>query len=269
MTLAQQIFRSSLGRKYIAALTGAALFVFLLGHLAGNLQVFGSPDLINGYAHFLKSKPLMVWGARLGLLVCLALHVYAVLSLAADAKAARPVQYAGGSAYGSSWRSRYMVVSGLVILAFVVYHLAHFTALLPGINGFGDFRVLKTELKGVGEVPDVYAMMVLGFRVWWVALFYVVAQALLFIHLGHGLAAMFQSFGLRNHVWTPRIQLFAKAFSTLILVGYLSIPVAITFGLGREYAEQATIKAGGAIGKPVGQTETPAAPMVAGTVEAK
>ena len=68
MTLVQQIFQSSLGRKYVAALTGAGLFVFLIGHLAGNLQVFGPPDLINGYAHFLKSKPLMVWAARLGLL---------------------------------------------------------------------------------------------------------------------------------------------------------------------------------------------------------
>lgn len=258
MTLVQQVFRSSLGRKYVAALTGAGLFVFLIGHLAGNLQVFGPPELINAYAHFLKSKPLMVWGARLGLLAILALHIYAVLSLAADAKAARPVQYAGGSAYGSSWRSRYMVVSGLVILAFAVYHLAHFTALLPGINGFGDFSKLKTELKGAGEVPDVYAMMVLGFRVWWVALFYIVAQVLLFIHLGHGLAAMFQSFGLRNHNWNPRIQLFAKFFSTALLIGYVSIPLAITFGLGREYAEGAKAK----LNMPLGSTETKT-PMVA------
>ena len=265
MTLAQSIFRSTLGKKYLMALSGLALFGFVVAHLLGNLQVFGPPDLINGYAHFLKSKPGLVWGARLGLLVIVAVHIYCALSLAATAKAARPVQYAGGSAYGSTWASRYMIVSGLVILAFIVYHLAHFTALLPGINGWGDFRALKTELKGHGEVADVYAMMVLGFRVWWVALFYVVAQALLFIHLGHGLAAMFQSFGLRNHVWWPRIQVFAKVFSLAILLGYISIPIAITFGMGREYAEKAKAK----LNLPLGQIETPAAPMVAGTVEAK
>jgi succinate dehydrogenase / fumarate reductase cytochrome b subunit len=258
MTLAQQILHSSLGRKYVAALTGAGLFVFLIGHLAGNLQVFGPPDLINGYAHFLKSKPLMVWGARLGLLACVALHIYAVISLAVEAKAARPVAYAGGSAYGSAWRSRYMLVSGLVILAFVVYHLAHFTALLPGINGFGDFSKLKTELKDAGQVPDVYAMMVLGFRVWWVTLFYLVAQALLFIHLGHGLSAMFQSLGLRDHVWWPRIQIFAKVFSTALLIGYISIPIAILLGLGRDYSDRA--KAG--LNMPLGSIET-RTPLVA------
>ena len=258
MTLVQQIFQSSLGRKYIAALTGAGLFFFLIGHLAGNLQVFGPPDLINGYAHFLKSKPLLVWAARLGLLACVGLHIYAVISLAIESKAARPVAYSGGSAYGSAWRSRYMLVSGLVILAFVVYHLAHFTALLPGINGFGDFSKLKTELKDAGEVPDVYAMMVLGFRVWWVTLFYLIAQALLFVHLGHGLSAMFQSLGLRNHVWWPRIQLFANVFSTALLIGYISIPIAITLGLGRDYSDRA--KAG--LNMPLGTTETQT-PMVA------
>ncbi len=258
MTLVQQIFQSSLGRKYVAALTGAGLFFFLIGHLAGNLQVFGPPDLINGYAHFLKSKPLMVWGARLGLLACVGLHIYAVISLAMESKAARPVAYAGGAAYGSAWRSRYMLVSGLVILAFVVYHLAHFTALLPGINGFGDFSKLKTELKDAGEVPDVYAMMVLGFRVWWVTVFYLVAQALLFVHLGHGLSAMFQSLGLRNHVWWPRIQIFAKVFSTALLIGYVSIPIAITLGLGRDYSDRA--KAG--LNMPLGTTVTKT-PMLA------
>lgn len=266
MTLAQSIFRSTLGKKYLMALTGLALFGFVVAHLLGNLQVFGSPDLINGYAHFLKGKPGLVWGARLGLLAIISIHIYCALSLAATAKAARPVPYAGGSAHGSTWASRYMVVSGLVILAFIVYHLAHFTALLPGINGFGDFHKLKTTLPGHSEeVPDVYAMMILGFRVWWVALFYIVAQVMLFLHLGHGLAAMFQSLGLRNHVWWPRTQIFAKVFSTALLLGYIAIPLAITFGMGREYAEKVKAK----LNMPLGQIESPAAPMVAGNVEAK
>lgn len=218
--------------------TGAALFLFVIGHLIGNLQVFGPPELINNYAHFLQSKPLLVWGARLGLLVIVGLHIATAAQLTAANKAARPVGYAGGEAYGSTWQSRYMLMSGIVILAFIIYHLAHFTALLPGINGVGDFSKLKTVLHGE-EVRDVYAMMVLGFQVWWVTLFYLVAQALLFIHLGHGIASAFQSLGFRNHVWWPRIQCLAKVASIAIFIGYALIPTAIFMRVvGADYAEK-------------------------------
>lgn len=231
MNLFSRVWNSTLGKKYIMALTGAALFVFVVGHLVGNLQVFGPPELINTYAHFLKSKPGLLWGARLGLLAMVGLHIAAAVTLSAANKAARPVGYAGGEAYGSTTASRYMLVSGLVILGFVVYHLAHFTALLPGINGVGDFRKLTTVLHGE-TVPDVHAMMVLGFQVWWVTLFYLVAQALLFMHLGHGVASMFQSLGFRNHVWWPRIQLLAKVASVAIFMGYAAIAVGLYMRVG-------------------------------------
>lgn len=218
------------------AATGCALFFFVIGHLLGNLQVFGAPDLINTYAHFLKSKPGLLWGARLGLLTCVALHIVSAVQLAALNKEARPVGYAGGSAYGSTASSRYMLVSGLVILAFVVYHLAHFTVLLPGINGQGDFRKLTTVLHGQ-TVPDAYAMMILGFQVWWVVVFYLIAMSLLFMHLSHGVSAMFQSLGWRNHVWWPRVQSFAKAASIAIFIGYAIIPLSIFLRIvGADYA---------------------------------
>jgi succinate dehydrogenase / fumarate reductase cytochrome b subunit len=238
MSTVAGIFKSSLGRKFIMAGTGVLLLLFVVGHLIGNLQVFGPPELINQYAHFLQSKPLMVWGARLGLLAIVALHITTAIQLSATNKAARPVGYAGGEAYGSTWQSRYMLMSGLVILAFIVYHLAHFTVRLPAINGVGDFTKLSTELHGQ-TVPDVYAMMILGFQVWWVSAFYLVAQALLFIHLGHGISSAFQPFGLRNHVWWPRIQLLAKVVSVAIFIGYASIPAAIFLRIvGSEYSEK-------------------------------
>ena len=219
--------------------TGAALFLFVVGHLIGNLQVFGPPEMINRYAHFLKSTPELLWVVRLGLLALVLMHIATAIQLSAANKAARPVGYAGGDAYGSTWQSRYMLVSGLVILAFIIYHLAHFTVLMPGINGVGDFSKIKTVLHGE-TVPDVYAMMILGFQVWWVAAFYLIAQALLFIHLGHGLAAMFQSLGLRNHTWFPRIRLFARVASIAIFIGYVSIPAAIYMRIiGSEYGEKA------------------------------
>ena len=239
MNLFQRIWRSSLGKKYVMALTGLALFAFVVGHLLGNLQVFGKPELINSYAHFLKSKPGLLWGARLGLLATVALHVAAAITLSAANKAARPVAYAGGSAYGSDWRSRYMLVSGLVILAFVVYHLLHYTAQLPALNGGLDVRSLTARLADGTQVQDVYAMMVHGFQKGWVSLFYLIAQALLFVHLGHGLSSMFQSLGLRNHVWWPRISWFARVASFVIFLGYASIPVAVLAGLGGDHVKNA------------------------------
>ena len=239
MNLITRTWHSSLGKKYVMALTGIALFLFTIGHLVGNLQVFGSPDLINTYAHFLKSKPGLIWGARLGLLACVGLHIAAAVTLSALNKEARPEPYASGTTYGSTRASRTMLVSGLVILAFVVYHLAHFTALLPGVNGVGDFRKFEAVLPDGTRTHDVYAMMILGFQVWWVVAFYLVAQWLLFTHLGHGLASMFQSLGWRNHVWWPRIQTFAKVASLALFIGYSSMPAAIFMRLvGADYAEK-------------------------------
>jgi succinate dehydrogenase / fumarate reductase cytochrome b subunit len=239
MNLVQHIWRSTLGRKYLMALTGALLFFFLIGHLLGNLQVFGAPELINSYAHFLKSKPGLLWGVRLGLLAVVGLHIASALSLSAQNRAARPVPYAGvKKPYGAPLNSRTMLVSGLVILAFVIYHLLHFTALLPGVNGVGDFRNLETALRDGTKSHDVYAMMILGFQVWWVSLFYLFAQALLFMHLSHGLASMFQSLGWRTHAWWPRVTLFARVVSVALFLGYASIPVAVLAGLGKSYTEK-------------------------------
>jgi succinate dehydrogenase / fumarate reductase cytochrome b subunit len=237
MNSVTSFFKSSLGMKFIMAATGVLLFLFVMGHLIGNLQIFGSPELINKYGHFLHSKPLLLWCVRLGLLVIVGLHIATAAHLTIMNKEARPVTYAAPSAYGSTWQSRYMLVSGLVILAFVLYHLAHFTAMLPGVNGVGDFRKLEATLPGGEKGHDVYAMLVLGFQVWWVTLFYLIAQALLFVHLGHGLASMFQSLGFRNHVWWPRIECAARVVSTAIFIGYAVIPIAIYLRLvGADYA---------------------------------
>lgn len=242
MKIIDRLFNSSLGKKYLMAISGVALLGFVIGHLAGNLQVFGPPELINSYAHFLKSKPGLVWGARLGLLAMVAIHIYTAVKLTMENKAARPVQYAKWKPNGASASSRYMIWSGSVILAFIVYHLAHFTVLLP-VNGTHDFTKLTTVLNGE-TVPDVYAMMVLGFQVWWVTLFYLIAQALLFMHLNHGVASMFQSMGWRNYAWWPTVTMFAKVLSIAILVGYSIIPIAIfTRVVGGDYAEKVRLKA--------------------------
>jgi succinate dehydrogenase / fumarate reductase cytochrome b subunit len=239
MNLIERVWQSSLGKKYIMALTGAALLVFVIGHLIGNLQVFGPPELINRYGHFLKSKPELLWAVRIGLLACVALHIAAAVSLTAMSQSAREGSYLGGSSYGSTLASRTMLASGFVIFAFVLYHLTHFTVLLPAVNGVGDFRTLQATLPDGQKTHDVYAMMILGFQVWWVVVFYLIAMALLFMHLSHGAASMSQSLGWRNHVWWPRISAFAKIVSLALLVGYAAIPIAIYLRMvGADYATQ-------------------------------
>src|ERR1043166_2883755 len=113
MNLLPNIFASSLGKKYIMALTGFALVLFVIGHLAGNLQIFLGPEAINRYGHFLQSNPELIWPARLFLLLMVGLHVWSAVKLSAENKAARPVAYAQYEPVGSSYASRTMLMSGL------------------------------------------------------------------------------------------------------------------------------------------------------------
>jgi succinate dehydrogenase / fumarate reductase cytochrome b subunit len=251
MNLLLQIWRSSLGKKYIMALSGAGLFLFVIGHLVGNLQFFLEPAAINRYGHFLKSTPEVLWPARLGLLALIGLHIVSALRLTAENRAARPEQYQAKVApKDASLASRTMAMSGAIIASFIVYHLLHFTVQTPQVNFTGtDFDQLYEPNSGGA---DIYAMIVCGFSVWYVALFYLISIGLLCVHLGHGVAAMFQSLGLRNHTWAPRIATGARVAAILIFLGYASIPVSVLLGRGKEYAKRiqsgvAPDKAGSAI----------------------
>src|SRR5437667_8722564 len=110
------IFTSSLGRKYIMAVTGFVLFLFVVGHLVGNLQIFLGPEAINRYGHFLQSNVEFLWPVRIGLLVLVGLHIWSAIQLSVENKAARPVGYAGDpAAPAASFASRTMLMSGLII----------------------------------------------------------------------------------------------------------------------------------------------------------
>src|SRR5258706_11436535 len=112
MNFITRIWRSSLGKKFIMALTGCAMFLFVVGHLAGNLQIFLGPDAINRYGHFLQSNPELIWPARLGLLLMAGLHIWSAVKLSGENKAARPAGYAVYKPVGSSYASRTMLMSG-------------------------------------------------------------------------------------------------------------------------------------------------------------
>ncbi|MCW5970139.1 MAG: succinate dehydrogenase cytochrome b subunit [Blastocatellales bacterium] len=226
MSLATFLFRSSLGRKYVMGVTGLLLFGFVIVHMAGNLQVFLGPGPINAYAEALKSNPLLLWGARAGLLFIAALHISSALGLASENRRARPVKYESGAPpIASSYAARTIVVSGIVLLAFIAFHLAHFTI------GVVDPEYL--EMRDFQGRHDVYRMVIAGFSNPAVSLFYILSMGLLCLHLSHGVSSSFQSLGLRNH---KTIEFFKKAawmVAVLVFLGNCSIPAAILTGIIR------------------------------------
>jgi len=243
MNLVRLLFSSSIGRKILMAVTGLVLVGFVVGHLIGNLQIFAHPDQINGYAQFLHSLGPVLWLVRIGLLGCVGIHVWAAVVLSLENKAAR-----GPEAYGvSRWiqaavASRYMKHSGLVVLAFIIYHLAHFTA--GAVAGAGEFKAsasytMSEEFRLLGfpvvakdqAVQDIYSMVFLGFRQPAVAGFYIIAVALLSLHLLHGVDAMCQTLGLRNHRWAAGLRRGVALFSFAYLAGNVAIPSAILTGM--------------------------------------
>ena len=234
MSNVASFFASSVGRKIIMAVTGAGLGLFVVGHMIGNLQIFLSPEAINRYARFLQSNPELLWPVRLVMLILVGLHGWSAVMLSIENQRARPVGYHGNPApLAASFASRTMLVGGIVAAVFLVYHLLHYTVVVEGVNGA---RVSLRELKAA---HDVYAMMIAGFSVWYVSLFYVVGVGLLCLHLSHGLAAMFQSLGWKNHVYGPLIDKAAKVIALALFLGYVSIPVAVRCGHGQAHLRHA------------------------------
>ena len=235
MNLFSRIWNSSLGKKYLMAITGCALFLFVIGHLIGNLQIFMGPNVINHYGHFLQTNWEIKWPARIGLLVMVVLHIVSALRLTAENRAARPQAYVEWKPAGASYASRTMMMSGLIIAAFVIYHLLHYTVTTPAVNFTGqDFRTF-TDAQGR---HDIYKMMVVGFSNSWVSLFYIIAMALLCLHLSHGVSSMLQSLGWKKHYYKPLIDNGARLVAILIFVGYVSIPIAVKLGYGKDYSAE-------------------------------
>ncbi|MEP7274318.1 MAG: succinate dehydrogenase cytochrome b subunit, partial [Acidobacteriota bacterium] len=225
INMLSHLFSSSLARKYVMAVTGIFLFVFVIVHMLGNLQIFLGPVAINEYADSLKSRPWLVWPTRIGLLAVFLVHVATAVRLALENREARPVKYSSSRPIASTYAARTIVLSGLLLLFFIVFHLAHFTF------GFVDPQYL--ELRDMMGRPDVYRMMVTGFSQPAVSGFYLISMGLLGLHLSHGLASALQSLGLRSNRSLRTIRLLAITAATAVFVGNCSIPIAILAGVIR------------------------------------
>jgi succinate dehydrogenase / fumarate reductase cytochrome b subunit len=228
MNLFSGLFGSSLGKKYIMAITGLVMVGFVVVHMLGNLQVFLGPEAINDYGYFLQSKPELVWPARIGLLVAVVLHIWAAIKLSAENKAARPKGYGNYKIVAASYASRTMLVSGFVLLAFIIYHLMHFTVQVQGIN-FANTNFLT--LEDAKHHHDIYNMIIIGFSQPLVAIFYIVSMCLLSLHLSHGISSMFQSLGWKNRKYGVLIDRLALVVAGILVVGYSAIPIAVLTGI--------------------------------------
>jgi succinate dehydrogenase / fumarate reductase cytochrome b subunit len=209
--------------------------------MVGNLQIFLPPHYINHYAAFLQGNLELLWPVRLVMLTLVFLHVLAAVQLSIENKAARPQAYAEKDPCSASYASRTMLMSGLILGAFIVYHLLHYTVTVQSINLTGiDFGTLTDPATGH---RDVYAMIVYGFSKVPVSLFYIIAMGLLCLHLSHGIQAMFQSLGWKNTFYGPLISQAARFIAVVLFVGYCAIPVGVLLGHGQDYIKQLEGKA--------------------------
>ncbi len=217
----QNKFSSSIGSKFLIALTGLFLVIFLIGHLAGNLLFLAGPDVFNEYSHRLTSNPL-VYVAELGLLAVFALHIIKTLTMFAGSYAARPQGYAKrrwaktkNSTSRKSVSSSTMIVTGTITLLFVITHLVTFK--------FGTYYETPDGIR------DIYRLQLAVFSHPGYVAFYIVAMGVIVFHLWHGASSAMQSFGVNSDTWTPRLQWLGRGLAVIVGIGFAMLPVYTFF----------------------------------------
>lgn len=214
---------STVAVKYLVAVSGAVLVAFVFAHMLGNLQVYLGPDSLNAYAASLRGLGGLLWVARIGLLAALVIHVWGIAALTLRNRAARGEPYERKMPLLSSFASRHMLLTGSIILAFVVYHLLHFT--------LGWVQPEHFHLYDSAGRHDVYSMVVQGFRNPAIALSYIVAMGFLGLHLGHGTASAFRSAGLSGRQLRSTFEGLGRLVAVSVVVGNISIPVMCLVGV--------------------------------------
>lgn len=217
-----RLFGTTIGRKLVMAGTGLALLGFVLVHMIGNLTIYQGSDTLNAYALWLKSNPL-IWVARAGLLAVFGVHVVTAISLAVENRRARPTPYGRKERVAATLASTYIVASGLLLFAFIAFHLAHFT-----------FGLVQPEhfhgVDGEGR-HDVFAMVVGAFRNPLIAALYVVSTLILGFHLHHGVKSLVQTVGINHDSYNGLLGVAGQAAVLVIVVGNCSFPVLVLLGV--------------------------------------
>lgn len=218
LTEPASFYRDSIGKKLVMAVTGLILFGFVIGHLLGNLQVYLGPEVFNEYARFLRETPALLWGTRFTVAAAVLLHIWSAIQLSALKRSARPVAYTRWTSQDTSYAARTMMWSGPILAAFILYHLLHLT--LGVVHpAFDHENVYQNFIIAFSSVPVVAA--------------YVVSMAMLGMHLSHGIWSMFQTVGFSHPTYTRWLKTLAWMISIAIVLGYVSMPVAVLAGILR------------------------------------
>ncbi len=214
---------SSVGLKFLTAITGVFLVLFLIAHMLGNLQVFLGPEALNAYAHKLSSLGAGLWVVRAGLFVVFALHILTAGTLQLKNWGARPIRYEQQKPLASSFASRTMIWTGLLALVFIVYHLLQFT--------FGTTDPTWANLVDENGHHDVYRMVIHAFQQPGVAISYIAAMFLLWFHLDHGVASLFQSLGWNAPRYEKVTERLGRTVAAILVIGNLSMPILVFLGV--------------------------------------
>jgi succinate dehydrogenase / fumarate reductase cytochrome b subunit len=216
------LLTSSVGRKVLMAVSGFFLLGFVVVHLAGNSTIFAGSDWLNSYAQHLHDLGPLVWVFRAFMILMLSVHILFGVILTLENWGANPGKYAVSRRLKVTFSSRTMIWTGLLLLAFIVYHLLHFTVrMTPDI-------VLAADEAGRF---DVFTMVVSSLRVTAISAIYLSGLVVLFLHTRHGIQSFLQTLGLSNDELQPKYTLAGKLISALFLVGYGAIPVLILTGI--------------------------------------
>ena len=219
---------TAIGKKVVMAVTGAIMVAFVLAHMLGNLKIFAGPGEINAYSRALRTlgQPELgygdaLWIVRVVLLTAVTLHIVAAVQLTRQSWNARPVAYQYRKNVETTWAAKTMRWGGLLLAAFIVFHILHFTL---GAVGFapGQYRDLH-----------VYQNVVAGFSVWPVAVFYIIGMAALCLHLDHGIWSFLQTFGWSTTRNDARLRAISRIIAIVIFAGFVSVPLSVMTGLVR------------------------------------
>ena len=218
----RRFWDSTIGKKFVMAATGIAGIVFVIGHMLGNLQMFvpdNAAQAMHDYAAGLRALGPLLWIARIGLVVAVVLHVIAATQLTLRNRAARPVAYAMRRPQVSTLGARTMRVGGVLLLVFIIFHLADMTF------GIGHPRFVHL---------DPYNNLRIGFQRWWALAFYLLAIVFLGLHLYHGVWSSWRTLGARRPSDRPHHRTIAIALVVLLTIGFAAVPIAAAFGAFEE-----------------------------------
>ncbi len=215
--------RSTVALKLLMAVTGIVLFGFIVAHMLGNLLLFSGKEALNGYAHTLHESARLLWTARIVLLVSFVLHIWSAFKLTARNRAARPEGYAQRVWVRTKLTSRLMMVGGIVLLVYVIFHILHFTLGAIQADVIGDF--IKDDAN-----RDVYGAVTAAFQNLGFVVVYVVAVLALAMHLSHGAQSFFQTLGLNHPRYNGFFRAFGPVVAVIVAIGFIAVPLAVALG---------------------------------------